>query len=235
MKRALLDDLLAAQANGDPMAMVTQLPTGGQALVGLADAHGDLRLDDEALAAVRAAITSDCSTTIQADTGRLFVHVFNPPLRLIVVGAVHIAEPLSRMAALAAFGVTIVDPRRAFTVRRQFEDLTVLEEWPDEALETMGLDHRTAVVSLAHDPKIDDPALTVALRSPAFYIGALGSRKTHAARLLRLRKAGFADADLDRVHGPVGLAIGALSPAEIAISIMAEITQVRRQGQKERA
>ncbi len=235
MKRALLDDLLAAQANGDPVAMVTRLPTGGQALVGLAGAQGDLRLDDDALAAVRVAIAADRSTTLQAAAGRLFVHVFNPPLRLIVVGAVHIAEPLSRMAALADFGVTIVDPRRAFTVRRPFEDLGVLEEWPDEALETMGLDHRTAVVSLAHDPKIDDPALAVALRSPAFYIGALGSRKTHAARLLRLRRAGFGDADLDRVHGPVGLAIGALSPAEIAISIMAEVTQVRRQGAKERA
>ncbi len=166
--------------------------------------------------------------------GRVFVHVFNPPMRLIVVGAVHVAEPLSRMAALAGYRVIIVDPRRAFTSRRRFDGLRVVGEWPDEALETIGLDHRTAVVSLAHDPKIDDPALTAAVRSPAFYIGALGSRKTHAARRLRLARAGVADAELDRVHGPVGLAIGALSPAEIAISIIAQITQVRRQGAKER-
>jgi xanthine dehydrogenase accessory factor len=231
MKRALLDDLLAAQANGKPVALVTLLQTGEQTLVGAVDTRGDAHLDDDPLAVVREAIARDRCITIDTVAGPIFVHVFNPPMRLIVVGAVHIAEPLTRMAALAGYAVTIVDPRRAFTTRRRFEGVTVVDDWPDETLEAIGLDHRTAVVSLAHDPKIDDPALTVALRSPAFYIGALGSRKTHAARLARLRRAGFADAHLDRVHGPVGLSIGALTPAEIALSIMAEITRVRRRGE----
>jgi len=231
MKQTVLDHLLSAQAAGDPVALVTHLQTGEQTLVGVADTHGDLPLGDGTLGAVRQAIAADRGTTLDTEAGRIFVHVFNPPPRLIVVGAVHIAEPLSRMGALAGYGVTIVDPRRAFTSRGRFEGVSVVDDWPDEALEAIGLDHRAAVVSLAHDPKIDDPALTRALRSSAFYVGALGSRKTHAARLLRLRKAGFADAELDRIHGPVGLAIGALSPAEIAISIMAEITQVRRRGE----
>jgi len=234
MRRAVVDRLLSAQASGDPVALVTQLHTGEQTLVGATDALGDLRLDGHTLAAIREAIGGDCCTTMDTEAGRIFVHVFNPAPRLIVVGAVHIAEPLSRMAVLAGYGVTIVDPRRAFTSRRRFEGLAAVDDWPDEAMESIGLDQRAAVVSLAHDPKIDDPALSAALRSSAFYIGALGSRKTHSARLLRLRRAGFADAELDRVHGPVGLAIGALSPAEIAISIMAEITQVRRQSEKER-
>lgn len=232
MKRAVLDHLLSAQANGDPVALVTHLQTGEQTVVGATDAFGELRLGGDTLAAVREAIAGDRGATLDTAAGRLFIHVFNPPPRLIVVGAVHIAEPLGRMAALAGYGVTIIDPRRAFTSRRRFEGLSVVDDWPDEALETIGIDHRTAVVSLAHDPKIDDPALIAALRSSAFYIGALGSRKTHAARILRLCRAGFAEADLDRIHGPVGLAIGALSPAEIAISIMAEITQVRRQGEQ---
>lgn len=232
MKRALLEELLARQASGNPVALATLLETGEQTLVGTADALGDRRLDDDTLALVRAAIAGDRGGTMDTAAGPLFVHVFNPPLRLVVAGAVHIAEPLARMAALAGYGVTIVDPRRAFTSRRRFEGFAVVDDWPDEALDALGLDHRAAVVSLAHDPKIDDPALSVALRSPAFYIGALGSRKTHAARLLRLRRMGFGEADLDRVHGPVGLAIGAVSPAEIAISIMAEITQVRRQGDR---
>ncbi len=230
MKQALLDNLLAAQAVGDPVAVATLLETGEQALVGLAGARGGLSLDDAALSAVREAIAGDRCTIMEIEAGRVFVQVFNPPMRLIVVGAVHIAEPLTRMAALAGYAVTVVDPRRAFTSRRQFEGIAVVGDWPDDALEAIGLDRRCALVSLAHDPKIDDPALSVALRSPAFYIGALGSRKTQTARLKRLRGAGFADADLARIHGPVGLPIGALTPAEIAVSIMAEITQARRQG-----
>jgi xanthine dehydrogenase accessory factor len=158
----------------------------------------------------------------------VFVHPFCPPARLIVVGAVHIAEPLVRIGALAGYGVTLIDPRRAFAARHPFEGFSLIDDWPDEALERLVPDQRTAVVTLTHDPKLDDAALGVALRSPAFYIGSLGSRKTHAARLFRLRKLGFSDEDLERVHGPVGLAIGALSPAEIAVSIVAEITRTRR-------
>ena len=146
-----------------------------------------------------------------------------------VVGAVHIAEPLAKMGELAGYGVTVVDPRRDFAAGQKFEGFTVLGDWPDEAMERLKPDTRTAVVTLTHDPKLDDPALAAALKSPAFYIGALGSRKTHASRLGRLKDAGFDDRALARIHGPVGIDINALSPAEIAISIMAQITAVRRQ------
>jgi xanthine dehydrogenase accessory factor len=154
--------------------------------------------------------------------------VQNPPLRLIIVGAVHIAQTLAPMAALAGYAVTIIDPRRAFATDARFPDVTLIGEWPDEFMATMTLDRRTAVVTLTHDPKLDDPALQTALKSDAFYIGALGSKRTHAARLGRLRSAGFGDGDCARIRGPVGLDIGALSPAEIAVSILAQITQVLR-------
>jgi xanthine dehydrogenase accessory factor len=134
------------------------------------------------------------------------------------------------MGALAGYGVTIVDPRRAFAASQRFDGIAVSGDWPDEAMEKLRPDMRTAVVTLTHDPKLDDPALDVALRSPAFYIGALGSRKTHAARLGRLAALGHGEAALARIHGPVGLDIGALSPAEIALSIMGQVTAIRRGG-----
>ena len=155
-----------------------------------------------------------------------------PAPRLILVGAVHISQALAPIAALAGYGVTVVDPRRSFATDARFPAVALTTEWPDEALTRLAPDARTAVVTLTHDPKLDDPALTVALNSPAFYIGSLGSRKTHAARLKRLAAAGFDDAALARIHGPVGLPIGALSPAEIAISVLAQITAVRRAGAK---
>jgi xanthine dehydrogenase accessory factor len=134
------------------------------------------------------------------------------------------------MAQLAGYGVTIIDPRRGFAGGERFTGVEVTGEWPDEALERLKPDARSAIITLTHDPKLDDPALEVALRSPAFYVGALGSKKTHAARLERLRRAGLSDAELAKIHGPIGLSIGAVSPAEIALSIMAQITQLRRQG-----
>jgi xanthine dehydrogenase accessory factor len=158
----------------------------------------------------------------------LFLHVQNPPLRLIIVGAVHIAQALAPMAALAGYSVSIIDPRRAFATDARFPDVTLIGEWPDEVMATMTLDRRTAVVTLTHDPKLDDPALQTALKSDVFYVGALGSKRTHAARVGRLRAAGLGEADCARIHGPVGLDIGALSPAEIAVSILAQITQVLR-------
>ena len=147
---------------------------------------------------------------------------------MIVVGAVHIAQPLSAMAALAGYDVTLVDPRESFAAAERFPGVALNPEWPDTALDSLGLDHRCAVVTLTHDPKLDDPALQVALKSDAFFIGCLGSKKTHASRLRRLKKAGFTEADLARVHGPVGLPIGSRSPAEIAISILAQVTQTLR-------
>ncbi len=149
-------------------------------------------------------------------------------LRLIVVGAVHIAQALVPMASLTGYDVTVVDPRRGFANDVRFPGVEMRTDWPDEALEELGLDERTAVVTLTHDPKLDDPALDVALRSEAFYIAALGSRRTHAARLERLGALGHDQPTLARIHGPAGLAIGAVSPAEVALSVMAEMTAVLR-------
>jgi xanthine dehydrogenase accessory factor len=228
LKAALVDRLLAAQRSGEPVAVATALATGAQALVTRDHADGDLVLDTSLLDAVRQATERDASTTIETAHGPVFVEVYNPPLRLIVVGAVHIAQPLAPMAALAGYKVTVVDPRSAFAADERFPGVTLSTEWPDEALERLRPDRRTAIVTLTHDPKLDDPALAAALKSEAFYVGALGSRKTHAARSERLTAAGFDAAAITRIHGPVGLAIGAVSPAEIALSILGQITAVLR-------
>ncbi len=230
MKADTLTRLFAERAAKRPVAVATDLATGAQALVQDADVSGDLDLDAGTLAAARARLAEDRSGVIEAGGWRFFVHVFNPPARLIVVGAVHIAQALAPMAALAGYGVTVIDPRRAFASDARFPDVALVGDWPDEAMAALSPDRRTAVVTLTHDPKLDDPALQVALRSDAFYIGSLGSKRTHAARLERLRAAGFGDAELARIHGPVGLAIGAASPAEIAVSILAQITAARRTG-----
>jgi xanthine dehydrogenase accessory factor len=227
MKRAILDRLVADRAAKRPVVLATDIESGLQSLIYEQDSHGDLTLDPEVLTAARRALRDDRSGIIEAGGRRVFLQVHNPPLRLILVGAVHIAQVLAPMAALAGYAVTIVDPRRSFATDARFPDMTLLTDWPDEAMERMELDGRTAVVALTHDPKLDDPALQVALRSPTFYIGALGSRKTHAARLERLRAAGLGEADLARIHGgPVGLPLGGRSPAEIALSILAQITAV---------
>ncbi len=179
--------------------------------------------------AARSAALADKSQVFEADGKRIFLQVFNPPLRMIVVGAVHISQALVPMAQIAGYDVTVVDPRRAFGSDVRFPGVTLSNDWPDVAIEALKPDRRTAIVTLTHDPKIDDPALNMALTSTAFYIGSLGSRKTHAARLARLTAAGFDEAAQARIDGPIGLAIGAKSPAEIAISIMAKITQTLRQ------
>jgi xanthine dehydrogenase accessory factor len=235
MKLALLEKALAASREGRPAALATNLTSGLQSFVEGTETTGDLDLDANVLAAVRTAFTEDRSATVETPAGPVFIEVFNPRLRCLIVGAVHIAQPLAQMASLTGYLVTIVDPRTAFASDARFPHVEVSTEWPDEALERLKPNRRTAVVTLTHDPKLDDPALAVALRSDAFYIGALGSKKTHAARCFRLGKQGFGEADFARIHGPVGLAIGAISPAEIAIAIMAEITQVlRADRQKER-
>jgi xanthine dehydrogenase accessory factor len=228
MKPEILDSLQKARAAKRPVALATNLKSGAQKLIFETESEGPLCLDVDMLAGAADMLKNDESGTIQTGAGPVFVHVYNPPPRVIVVGAVHIAEPLARIATLAGYGTTLVDPRRAFAASQKFEGYEVSTDWPDEAMAVLKPDVRTAIVTLTHDPKIDDPALEAALNSPAFYIGALGSRKTHAARLERLKARGFSDAQLSRIHGPVGLAIGALSPAEIAVSIVAEITKIRR-------
>jgi xanthine dehydrogenase accessory factor len=228
MRGAILERLLKDRAAKTPVVLVTDLASGSQALVYARDAAGELALDPDGLARVREALRADASGVIDHGGKRLFLHVQNPALRLIIVGAVHIAQALAPMAVLAGYNVAIVDPRRSFATDARFPDVTLIGEWPDEAMATIGLDRRTAVVTLTHDPKLDDPALQTALRSDAFYIGALGSKKTHAGRIGRLKATGFGDADCERIHGPVGIDIGALSPAEIAVSILAQITAVLR-------
>nr|WP_298690239.1 XdhC family protein [uncultured Dongia sp.] len=219
MKLALIEALASLAAAKQPAALVTELDGGAQKIFTLADAEG----------AVAQAITDDRSGEHVIDGKKCFVLVRNPPSRMIIVGAVHITQALAPMAKLAGYDVTIVDPRGAFATAERFPGINLSQDWPDEALAALQPDLRTAVVTLTHDPKLDDPALITALRSPAFYIGSLGSKKTHAARLERLRAAGFTEADVARIHGPAGLDIGAKSPAEIAVSVLAQLTAVRRQ------
>lgn len=157
--------------------------------------------------------------------GDWFLGVHNPPLRMAVVGAVHIAQPLMKMARLSGYDAVLIDPREAFGSAARFPGETIVHDWPDEALEAFGLDERTAVVTLTHDPKLDDPAIRRALKAPVFYLGCLGSKKTHAKRVARLTEAGFSEEEIAKIHAPVGLDIGAKSPAEIAISVMAQITE----------
>jgi len=228
MKGRVLDAVIAAGHETRSIALATDLATGRQLLVDDVAAEGDLTLNAAALAEVREALRIDRNMTLETSEGRIFVEVFSPPRRCFVVGAVHIAQPLVQMLRLADYGVTVIDPRGSFATESRFPGVDLTQEWPDEALERLRPDHRSAVVTLTHDPKLDDPALAVALRSDCFYIGALGSRRTHAARCSRLTELGLSDSDLKRINGPIGLAIGAVSPAEVAISIVAQMTQILR-------
>lgn len=230
MKRATLDALIDARRQGSPCALVRDLKAGAEVVVFADRVSGDLSLPPELKNAVLKSIAEDKSGRLDEPNGRIFVQVFTPSPRLIVIGAVHIAQALAPMAALAGYAVTVIDPRRAFATDQRFPGVTLLQEWPDDGLEALKPDRRTAVVTLTHDPKLDDAALGVALKRECFYVGSLGSKKTHAARLNRLKRMGFSDAELKHIHGPVGLSIGALTPAEIALAIMAQVTQVRRQG-----
>jgi xanthine dehydrogenase accessory factor len=234
MNIELLQKALAASREGKPAALATNLKTGEQSLIQASGTAGNLAVTDTVMNAVRRAWDRDENDSVMTGDGKIFIEIFNPRLRMLVVGAVHIAQPLARMAALAGYLVTIVDPRSAFGSAERFPDVALSDEWPDDAMKKLQPDRRTAIVTLTHDPKLDDPALAEALKSDAFYIGALGSRKTHARRCERLREAGFTDQQMARIHGPVGLKIGAVSPAEIAISVMAEVTQVLRAPAEER-
>ena len=213
----VLERLVAARAERRAIAYLVNTETWARHL---ADA------DDPTFgAAIATRFRSDKS----GFEGSTFVAVHNPPLRMAVVGAVHIAQPLMVMARFAGFDAVLIDPREAFGSAARFPGETILHDWPDEALAQRGLDARTAVVTLTHDPKLDDPAIITALRSDVFYIGSLGSTRTHAKRVVRLKEQGFADHDIARIHAPVGLDIGSKSPAEIAVSIMAQIVATLRQ------
>jgi len=227
MKRAVLKQLQDARAHKRPVALVTELETGEEALYDDGEViAGELMLSAPLLHAVEDAIRQDRSGRLPEPDQGLLVEVFNPPLRLVVVGAVHIAQKLAPMARIAGYEVTIVDPRRAFATDSRFPDVDLNHDWPDDALQALAIDRRTAVVTLTHDPKLDDPALMQALDSDCFYIGALGSTRTHAKRLERLSEAGYADDQLDRIYGPLGLPLGGRSPAEIAVAALAQMTQV---------
>jgi xanthine dehydrogenase accessory factor len=232
MKGRFLDAVIAAGREARSVALATDIKSGAQLLLDGERTEGDLALDAAGVGEMHAAWRADRNRLIETPGGRVFVQVFSPPRRCFVIGAVHIAQPLVQILGLADYQAVVIDPRESFATEARFPGLELSTEWPDEALERLKPDHRSAVVTLTHDPKLDDPALAVALRSECFYIGALGSKRTHARRCDRLKKMGFTDADLARIHGPIGLAIGAVSPAEIAVSILAQMTQMLRRGEK---
>ncbi len=208
----VLEALVAARAARRPVGYQTSLSAGGGRLIERSAAPDRFRAD-------RSGVEED---------GDTFVTIHNPPLRLAVVGAVHIAQALVPMARIAGLDPSVIDPRGAFGSEARFPGETIIDDWPDAALAEHGLDTRTALVLLTHDPKLDDPALHLALKSECFYIGALGSKRTHAKRVERLTDAGFSTEQIARIHGPVGLDIGAASPSEIAVSILAELLSVLR-------
>ena len=225
MNAETLEKLLAARRTRQAVALVTELSTGEQRLVAR-----DLMSDDPLLASLTEAFRFDRSAVVRAEEGEFFVHVQNPALRLVVVGAVHVAQTLVPMAQMLGYQATVIDPRGAFATPERFPGVDLRAEWPDEALSAADLDSRTAVAVLTHDPKIDDPALKAALASEVFYIGALGSGRTHATRLARLEEAGFTGEQTARIRGPIGLDIGARGASEIAVSILAEMTRALRLG-----
>ena len=225
MKRSVLEQLQAARDAVLPTVLITHLADGAQALIVKGEVvAGDLVPDTALKAAADDCLRLDKSRTVDG----YFLQIFNPPLRLIVVGAVHIAQALVPMATLAGYAVTVIDPRGAWASEARFPGVNVIQDWPEEIMIAQKPDRRTAIVALTHDPKLDDPALAVALKSDAFYIGALGSKKTAAARAERLKQGGSYPEAIAGIDGPIGLNIGAVSPAEIAVSILAKMTLALR-------
>ena len=210
--------------------LVTDVASGAQRLVKAVDAPKDPLRDilDKRLRMAKSGME-------ETPQGNFFFTVYVPSPRLVVTGAVHISQALAPIGQLLGYDVTIVDPRTAFASIERFPDVKVIAEWPDVALPPLGIDHYTAFVALTHDPKIDDPALKHALARDCFYIGALGSKKTHARRIERLKQDGLSDSDLARIHAPIGLDISAVSPAEIAVAIMGEITARLRQSPQKKS
>jgi xanthine dehydrogenase accessory factor len=226
----VLSALNAERAARRAAVVVTDTANGAQRLVKATEVAGDplAPVLDKRLRSGKSGIE-------ETGEGRVFLTVHVPPPRLVITGAVHISQTLAPIGRLLGYDVTIIDPRTAFASVERFPDVKVIAEWPDTALPPLGIDRYTAFVALTHDPKIDDPALTHALSRDCFYIGALGSKKTHARRVERLKAQGVSDADIARIHAPIGLEIGAVSPAEIAVAIMAEITERLRLATEERA
>ena len=230
MRSALLDTLLEAQRSGRSVVLATRLSDGAQELVeiGPAGAREPRSMAGVSADQVYAALRAEEAQVADTVDGPVLLRPYTVPRRLLVVGAVHIAQVLARTSPEVGLPATIVDPREGFATRERFPGAQIVRAWPDQALERIGLDERCALVVLAHDPKIDDPALTAALGSDAFYIGALGGRRTRRQRRERLLDAGFSPQDVARIHSPVGLSIGARTPAEIAFSILAQIIDVIR-------
>ena len=226
MKQHTLSQLIKDQNEKKAVALATDIDIGLQTLVYDNTAIGPDENNEEIQQIARQAMRDDRCKIYEIGGRRIFIEVFNPSLRMLIVGAVHIAQPLSRMASVAGYDVTVIDPRASFATDERFPGITLNGEWPDDGMRDLDPDRRTAIVTLTHDPKLDDPGIEVALKSDAFYIGALGSRKTHAARVERLTAAGFSETEIARIHAPVGLSIGSVSPAEIAISILAQVTDV---------
>lgn len=218
MDLALLTALNAERAARRAAVLVTHLASGRQRLIKAAE------LDADPLApALAAALASGKSGIVGEDETRSFLAVHVPAARIVVVGAVHISQAFAPMARATGFDVTIIDPRTAFATPERFPDTRVIAEWPDKALPGLGLDPFTALVALTHDPKIDEPALEAALQASCFYVGALGSRRTHAKRVERLAARGLSQGQLARIHAPIGLDIGAANPPEIAVAILGEV------------
>lgn len=223
MDLSLLSVLNAERAARRATVLVTELGSGEQRLAKEVDLAGDPLAE-----VLDKQLRSGKSGTVELDGRAYFLTVQAPPPRIVVTGAVHISQALAPMAKLLDLDIAVIDPRTAFATQERFPEVTLLAQWPEEALQRVPFDSYTAFVALTHDPKIDDPALIAALRSNCFYIGALGSRKTHGKRLERLAAAGFGEADMKRIHAPIGLDIGAVSPAEIALAILGEIVQALR-------
>jgi xanthine dehydrogenase accessory factor len=225
MTPTLLHHLVEARERREAVAVVKNLSTGHERFVRKVDLQGDPLSEF-----LDKSFRFDKSGIEQTSEGEVFITVHNPKLRLVIIGAVLIAQSVIPMAKAAGYDITVIDPRGAFATGARFPSIDLHADWPDDVLPKLKLDQRSALLALTHDPKIDDPSLNIALKSDAFYIGALGSKKTQAARIERLRIMGFGEADTARIHGPIGLAIGAVGAAEIAISIMAEMTKSLRLG-----
>jgi xanthine dehydrogenase accessory factor len=206
-----------------PIARIINLTTKQICFVTASDTTGELKLNAEMQKKARSALRDDRSKLQQDGADEFFIQAFNPALRCAIIGAVHISQALVPMAQISGFDVTVIDPRDSFATQERFPNVTINDKWPDDAMRDFNADSRAAVITLTHDPKLDDPALEVALTTDAFYIGSLGSRKTHASRIERLIELGFSHEDLARIHAPVGFDLGATSPAEIAVTILAQM------------
>ena len=224
MKDETLSLILSEKNNRNTIIVATEINSGEQIII---NEKNDTDINNKILIAAKNNIIQGKSEILEIESNKWFLNITLPPLRLITVGAVHIAQPLAEISTISGYEVIIIDPRAAFANNQRFPDIKIINEWPEVALNELAIDKRTAVVTLTHDPKLDDSALNAALKSKAFYIGSLGSKKTHKARVQRLKIANFSEDEIKRIHGPIGLAIGAKSPQEIAISIISEIITIR--------